>query len=68
MSANIAGAISPLVFRVLAQDNRWGLPLIISAVILVVGVNRLGEFAAFALRVKRVRRSQRKRSEALLTE
>ncbi|MFI5031676.1 MAG: hypothetical protein ACHQPH_13340 [Reyranellales bacterium] len=37
MSANIAGAISPFVFGVLAQGNHWVLPFIISAAILVVG-------------------------------
>ncbi len=37
MSANIAGAISPLVFGVLAQGEHWVLPFIISAAILVVG-------------------------------
>ena len=37
MSANIAGAISPFVFGILAQGDHWVLPFIISAAILVVG-------------------------------
>lgn len=37
MSANVAGAISPFVFGILAQGGNWILPFLISAVILVVG-------------------------------
>lgn len=37
MAANIAGAISPLVFGVLAQGGNWTLPFLISAAILICG-------------------------------
>ena len=37
MAANIAGAISPLVFGVLAEGGDWTRPFLISAGILVVG-------------------------------
>lgn len=37
MAANIAGAISPIVFGVLAQGGNWTLPFLISAVVLLAG-------------------------------
>lgn len=37
MAANIAGAISPFVFGVLAQGGNWTTPFLISAAVLVVG-------------------------------
>ncbi|WP_158747787.1 MFS transporter [Acidisphaera sp. L21] len=37
MAANVAGAISPFVFGVLAQNDQWTMPFVISAVILIAG-------------------------------
>ncbi len=37
MAGNIGGALSPLVFGVLAQYDNWGAPFIVSAVLLVGG-------------------------------
>ena len=37
MAANVAGAISPLVFGILAQGGNWTLPFYISAGVLVAG-------------------------------
>jgi MFS family permease len=37
MAANVAGAISPFIFGVLAQNGNWTLPFLISAAILIAG-------------------------------
>jgi sugar phosphate permease len=37
MAGNIGGAISPLVFGILAQYETWGAPFVVSAALLVVG-------------------------------
>jgi MFS family permease len=37
MAGNVGGALSPLVFGVLAQYDNWGAPFIVSAVLLVGG-------------------------------